>query len=66
MEFGLSGVILLASRSQTSSRAGRKLAANRSATTFELSRHVEIAQTCLWQVRNQVCEQFMETVVVLR
>jgi len=29
---------------------------NRSATRFELSRHVEIARTCLWQVENQVCD----------
>jgi len=47
----------LASRSATSSRAGRRPASeqdsvmeydlNRSATRFELSRHVEIARTCL-------------------
>jgi len=30
---------------------------NRSPTRFELSRHVEIARTCLWQVGNQVCDQ---------
>ena len=30
---------------------------NRSATMFELSRHVEIARTCLRQVGNQVCDQ---------
>ena len=30
---------------------------NRSATRFELSRHVEIAQTCLQQIGNQVCDQ---------
>jgi len=35
------------------SKAGRKTAANRSVTRFELSRHVEIAQTCLQQVGNQ-------------
>ena len=29
---------------------------NRSATRFELSRHVEIARTCLRQVENQVCD----------
>jgi len=29
---------------------------NQSATTFELSRHVEIARTCLRQVENQVCD----------
>jgi len=29
----------------------------RSATRFELSRHVEIARTCLRQVENQVCDQ---------
>jgi len=29
---------------------------NRSATTFELSRHVEVARTCLRQVENQVCD----------
>jgi len=43
MEFGLPGAILLASSSQTTPRAGRRLAANRSATRFELSRHVELA-----------------------
>jgi len=32
------------------SQAGRKLAANRSATRFELSRHVKIARTCPRQV----------------
>jgi len=37
MEFGLSGAIQLASRSQTSSRAGRRPSANRSATRFEIS-----------------------------
>ena len=30
---------------------------NQSATRFELSRHVEIARTCLRQVGNQVCDQ---------
>jgi len=50
MEFVLLGAIQLASRSQTSSRAGRRPGANRSATRFELSRHVEIARTCLRQV----------------
>ena len=30
---------------------------NRSATRFELSRHVEIARTCLRQVGSQVCDQ---------
>jgi len=49
--------IQLASRSQTSSRAGRRPAANPSATRFELSRHVEMARTCLRQVGNQVCDQ---------
>ena len=39
IEFGLSGALLLAS----SSLAGRRPAANRSATRFELSRHVDIA-----------------------
>jgi len=29
---------------------------NRSATRFGLSRHVEIARTCLRQVGNQVCD----------
>jgi len=29
---------------------------NRSATRFELSRHVDIARTCLQQVGNQVCD----------
>jgi len=29
---------------------------NRSATRFELSRHVQIARTCLRQVGNQVCD----------
>jgi len=29
---------------------------NRSATRFELSPHVEITQTCLQQVGNQVCD----------
>jgi len=29
---------------------------NRSATRFELSRHAEIAGTCLQQVGNQVCD----------
>jgi len=29
---------------------------NQSATRFELSRNVEIAWTCLWQVGNQVCD----------
>ena len=56
----------LASRSTTSSRAGRRAASehdsvmeyglNRSATRFELSRHVEIARTCLQQVGNHVCD----------
>jgi len=56
----------LASRSATSSRAGRRPASeqdsvieyglNRYATRFELSRHVQIARTCLRQVRNQVCD----------
>ena len=53
----------LASSSATSSRAGRRLASeqagvmecglNRSATRFELSRHIKIARACL---RNQVCD----------
>jgi len=30
---------------------------NRSATRFELSRHVEIARTCLRHVGTQVCDQ---------
>ena len=30
---------------------------NRSATRFQLSRHVEIARTCLRQVGNHVCYQ---------
>ena len=57
----------LASRSAISSRAGRRPAheqdsimeygLNRSATRFELSRHVQIARTCLRQVGNQVCNQ---------
>jgi len=51
IEVGLSGA-MLASWSQTSCEAGRRPAANRSATMFELSRHVEIARTCLRQVRN--------------
>ena len=38
------------------SKAGRKPAANRSATRFELFRHVESARTCLRQVENQVCD----------
>jgi len=29
---------------------------NRSAIRFQLSRHVEIARTCLQQVGNQVCD----------
>jgi len=29
---------------------------NRSATRFELSRHVEMARTCLQQIGNQVCD----------
>ena len=41
MEFDLSGAIQLTS----SSRAGRRPAANRSATRFELSRHVERTNT---------------------
>jgi len=54
----------------TSSRASRrpasehgeqdsimKYALNRSATRFELSRHAEIARTCLRQVGIQVCDQ---------
>jgi len=57
MEFGLSGPIQLAGRSQTSSQAGPRPAANQSATRFELAQHVEIAQTCLQQVGNQVCDQ---------
>jgi len=46
-----------------SARAGRKLDSvmeyglSRSATRCELSRHVEIAGTCLRQVGNQVCDQ---------
>jgi len=59
----------LASRSAISSRAGRRSASeqdsvieygliglNRSATSFELSRHDEVAQTCLRQVGKQVCD----------
>ena len=53
MEFCLSRAILLVS----SSLAGCRPAANRSATRFELSRHVEIARTCLRQVGKQVCDQ---------
>ena len=30
---------------------------NRSATRFKLSRHVEIARTCLRQVENHVCDE---------
>jgi len=56
-EFGLSVAIHLASSSRTSSRDGRRPAANRSVTRFELSQHVEIARTCRRQVENQVCEQ---------
>jgi len=51
----------------TSSRAGRRPASeqdsvmeyglNWSATRFELSRHVEIARTCLRHVGKQVCDQ---------
>ena len=33
-----------------------KYGLSRSATTFELSLHVEIAQTCLRQVGNYVCD----------
>ena len=50
-----------------SSRAGRRPASkqgsvmeyglNRSATRFKLSRHVEIARTCLRQVGSQVCDE---------
>jgi len=57
----------IASRSATRSRAGRRPASeqdsvteyglNPSATRFELSRHVQIARTCLPQVGNQVCDQ---------
>jgi len=47
--------ILLSSRSQTSSPAGRRPAANRCATRLELSRHVEIARICLRQVGKQTC-----------
>ena len=56
----------LASRSATSSQTGRRPASeqdrvteyglNRSATRFELSRHVGIAGTCLRQVGYQVCD----------
>jgi len=52
MEFGLSSAILLAGRSQTSSRTGHRRSANRSATTFE-------ARTCLRQVGNHVCDQLV-------
>ena len=57
----------LASRSAISSRAGRGSASeqdsvieyglNRSAASFELSRHGEVAQTSLRQVENHVCDQ---------
>jgi len=57
----------LTGRSATSSRAGRRAASEqdsvmeygmkRSATRFELSRHDEIARTCLRQVGSQVCNQ---------
>jgi len=33
---------------------------NRSATRSELSRHVEIARTCLRQVSNEVCNEVCE------
>jgi len=45
------------SSSRAGSRDGLRPAANRSTTRFELSRHVEIARTCLRQVGNQVCGQ---------
>ena len=53
MEFGLSRTIQLAS----SSRVCRRPAANRSATRFELSRHVEIARTCVRHIGNQLANQ---------
>ena len=46
-----------ASRSADSSRAGRRPAVNRSATRFELSRHVEIAGTWLQAGRELVTDQ---------
>ena len=61
--------------SATSSLAGRRAVSeqdsvmeygpNRSATRFELSRHVEIARICLRQVGNQVCDQVCDLDSVL-
>ena len=58
--------VQLATSSRADLRPARKLVAekdsvmeyglNRSATRFELSRHVEIARTCLRHVGNQVCD----------
>jgi len=58
----------LANRSEISSRAGRRptreqnsvteYSLNRSATRFELSRHVEIARICLRQVENHSVMEF--------
>ena len=45
MEFGLSRTTELASRSQTSSQAGRRPGFRPVADRFELSRHVEVART---------------------
>ena len=66
----------IASRSATSARAGRIPASvqnsvmeyglNRSVTRFELSRHVEIARTCLRQVGNQVCDQVCDLDSVMK
>ena len=58
MEFGLSDAIQLASSSLACRRPARELvaAANWSATKFELSRHVEIARTCLRPARELIRE----------
>jgi len=62
MEFGLSGAIQLASKSATSSRAGRRPGFQLVADGFELSRdsYVEIArtwsQTSRFAARELVCD----------
>ena len=63
--------IQLATRSQAGLQPARELDSvmeydlNRSATRFEISRHVEIARTCLRQVGNQVCDQVIDLDSVL-
>jgi len=66
-EFRLSGTIQLASASLAGRRPARELVAGhlrsglRSGSSYlGVSRHVEIARTCLRQVGNQVCDQIAD------